>query len=81
MKPHNATLILVLGIVGLTIFPPLGTAGWIWGSMDLKKMNAGTMDPTGRGMTKVGKTCGMIATILGVIYVIFFLLVGPHIAG
>jgi hypothetical protein len=34
------------------------------GGSDLKEMDAGTMDTTGRGMTQAGKICGMIACIL-----------------
>jgi hypothetical protein len=34
------------------------------GSGDLKEMDAGTMDASGRGTTQVGKICGIVATIL-----------------
>ena len=57
-------MILVLGILGLVICGPLGIAAWIMGNGDLKEMDAGTMDPSGRGTTQAGKICGMIATIL-----------------
>jgi len=42
------------------------------GSGDLKQMDAGTMDPRGRGMTKAGKICGIVGTILLIIGVIIF---------
>jgi len=64
MKPHRGTLILVLGILGLVICGPLGIAAWIMGNGDLKQIDAGTMDASGRGMTNAGRICGMIATIL-----------------
>jgi hypothetical protein len=64
MKPHRGTLILVFGILGLLVCGPLGIAAWIMGGNDLKEMDAGTMDPTGRGNTQAGKICGIIATIL-----------------
>jgi hypothetical protein len=64
MKPHRGTLILVLGILSLVVCGPLGIAAWIMGSGDLKAMDAGIMDPGGRGNTNAGKICGMIATIL-----------------
>ena len=35
-------------------------------------MDAGTMDPGGRGMTKAGKICGIVGTILLIIGVIIF---------
>ncbi len=42
------------------------------GSGDLKQMDAGTMDPSGRGNTQAGKICGIIGTILLIIGVIVF---------
>lgn len=69
MKPHRGTLILVLGILGLLVCGPLGIAAWIMGSGDLKEMDAGMMDPSGRGNTNAGKICGIIATVLTIISV------------
>ena len=34
------------------------------GSKDMRKMNAGKMDPSGKGNTKGGLICGIIGTIL-----------------
>ena len=64
MKPHHGTLILVFGILGLVICAPLGIAAWVMGSGDLKQMDSGAMDPSGRSMTNAGRILGMIATIL-----------------
>ncbi len=63
-------MILVLGILGLIVCGPLGIAAWIMGSGDLKEMDAGTMDPAGRGNTNAGKICGIIATILMIVSVV-----------
>lgn len=79
MKPHRGTLILVLGILSLVICSPLGIVAWIMGSGDLKQMDAGAMDPTGRSVTNAGKICGMIATILlalGAIVVVALMFLG-----
>lgn len=64
MKPHRGTLILVLGILGLVLCGPLGIAAWVMGQGDLKEMDAGLMDPSGRSLTNAGRICGIIATIL-----------------
>ena len=72
MKPHRGTLILVLGILGLVVCAPLAIAAWVMGSGDLKQIDAGTMDPSGRGTTQAGKICGIIGTILLIIGVIIF---------
>lgn len=70
MKPHRGTLILILGILSLVICAPLGIVAWILGSADLKEMDAGTMDPAGRGSTNAGKICGIIGTILMIVVAI-----------
>jgi hypothetical protein len=64
MKPHHGTLILVFGILGLVICAPLGIAAWVMGNGDLKQMDSGAMDPSGRSLTNAGRILGMIATIL-----------------
>jgi hypothetical protein len=68
MKPHRGTLILVLGILSF-VFCGIFTAipAWIMGNNDLKEMDAGTMDPSGRSLTNVGRILGIVAVILTVL--------------
>ena len=90
LTPHRGVLILVLGIVGLVLgLPPIwllcgifGIAGcicsiiaWVMGNKDLKEMDAGRMDPSGRGTTKAGKICGIIGVILAIVGLCLSLLV------
>jgi hypothetical protein len=77
MKAHRGVLILVLGILSLVTgcAPVLGPIAWILGNNDLKEIRAGTMDPSGEGMTNAGKICGMIATILSVVVICLYLLI------
>ena len=70
MKPHRGTLILVLGILGLLLCQIFGIVAWIMGSSDLKEIDAGTMDPSGRGLTQAGKICGIIATVLMILSIV-----------
>jgi hypothetical protein len=66
-EPHRGTAILVLGVLSLFTMPvPLGLIAWLWANEDLKKMDAGVMDPEGRGSTQAGKVCGMISVILSI---------------
>jgi hypothetical protein len=59
-------MVMVLGIVSLFVAPIiLGPMAWIMGRNDLKDMDAGRMDRSGRDNTNVGTVCGMISTILG----------------
>ena len=67
LKPHRGSAVLVLGILSLVI----GCAGWILGiiawtmaNTDLREMDAGIMDPAGRGNTQAGKVCAMVGTFL-----------------
>lgn len=71
MKPHRGTLILVLGILGFVVCGFFtGIPAWYMGHTDIKEMDAGVMDPSGRGITNAGKICGIISTILSVISLI-----------
>jgi hypothetical protein len=85
LQPHRGQMILILGILSLVVAGPiLGPIAWIMGNNDLKEMRAGRMDPEGEGNTKIGKICGMIATILSItlivgcclFYVAMFAIVG-----
>jgi hypothetical protein len=65
MKPHRGTLILILGILSF-VFCGIFSAipAWIMGSNDLKEMDAGTMDPSGRSVTNAGRILGIVAVVL-----------------
>lgn len=80
VKPHRGAVILVLGILGLVICFILGIVAWMMANTDLREMDAGRMDPEGRGLTQAGKICGIISVILAIIGVVFVFLV-PAIAG
>ncbi len=74
MKPHRGTLILALGILSL-FCAPLGPAAWIMGSADLKRMDAGVMDSSGRQDTNTGRIFGIIVTVLMIIGLVLILVV------
>jgi hypothetical protein len=63
MKPHRGAQILVFGIVGLIMCPPLGIAAWFMGDSDLEKMKNRNMDSSGRDLTKAGRILGIIGTV------------------
>ena len=64
LRPHRAGLVLTLGIVGLLCCPLLGPAAWVMGQADMREMDAGRMDPGGRGVTQAGVILGIVGTIL-----------------
>ncbi|MCL4196089.1 MAG: hypothetical protein KJZ69_01235 [Phycisphaerales bacterium] len=67
MRPHRGALILVLGILGLLLCVILGIIAWVMGNGDLRQMDAGVMDPAGRGLTQAGRILGMISCILAIL--------------
>jgi hypothetical protein len=75
MRPHRGTMILVLGILGLVLCFILGIIAWVMGTGDLREMDAGRMDPSGRGMTQAGRIIGMVATILASLAILMWLLI------
>jgi len=73
--PHRGTLILTLGILGFVLCGVFtAIPAWVMGSGDLKKMEAGIMDPAGAGATKAGMWCGIISCVIVVVaFVIGFM--------
>jgi uncharacterized membrane protein YidH (DUF202 family) len=75
LAPHRGTLILILGILSLVCCFICGIIAWVMGSNDLKQMAAGTMDPSGEGLTKAGKICGIVGVALQIVGVVIWLLI------
>lgn len=62
MRPHRGATILVFGILGFVVCPLFGIAAWVMGNDDLKEMARGSMDSSGKDISKAGRVCGMVAT-------------------
>ena len=78
--PEGASLILVLGILGLLICAPLGIAAWIQGNTYMKRCKEIGVEPEGSAVA--GRICGMIASILMlVVLVIYCAIFGLAMAG
>lgn len=75
MVPHRGGAVLTLGILGLVVCVICGIIAWVMGNNDLRAMREGRMDPSGEGMTRAGKICGMIGTILACVAVVAYVLV------
>ena len=77
LAPHRGTLILILGILSLVCCFICGIIAWVMGNNDLKQMAAGTMDPSGRGLTNAGKICGIVGIavqIVGIVLIVIWLI-------
>jgi len=69
MEAQRGGLILGMALAGLFLFTPLCIVAVVMGKGDLKKMDQGLMDPSGRGTTNAGVVLGWIGIglmILGV---------------
>ena len=57
---------------------------WVSANSDLREMDAGRMDSTGRSETQTGKTLGMIAVAIPVLFlllgVVMFGLIGRNMS-
>ncbi len=81
--PHRGVLILVLGILSIVFCSPVGPFAWLMGKGDLKKIDAGAMDPEGKGLTQAGMICGIVGSVflvLQLLYVIFVMVLGVGLA-
>jgi hypothetical protein len=78
LKPHRASVILAFGILGFVGCALFGVAAWVMGNNDLREMDRGYMDPTGRDLTNTGRILGMVSTgilITSLILLGFFVLI------
>ena len=75
VRPHRGVMILVLGIFSLFCSCVIiGIIAWVLANNDLREMDAGRMDPSGRGLTQAGKVLGIISVVVAIIELVVFLL-------
>lgn len=79
VQPHRGGVILTLGILGLCLCGFLGIAAVVMASQDLKLMNEGRMDASGKGLTVAGMVLGIISIVFLVLG--FFIQIVGAIAG
>ena len=71
--PARGGTILVFGILSLVVCSILGPIAWSMGNEELRRIERGEVDPSTRGNVTAGRVCGMIASILIIIAVAFFM--------
>ena len=71
---HRGSMILTLGVfaVACNFFMVPSILAWVMGKADLAEIDAGRMDPEGRGMTQAGMILGMIFTILPLVILLLY---------
>ena len=75
VEPHRGALILTFGIMSIVCCFPFGIAAWIMGNNDMQQIEAGMMNPSGKGITNAGKICGIVGTIIGILTTGFWILI------
>lgn len=73
-KPEGATTIFVLGLLSILISCPCGILGpfaWMQGNDYMNRCRALGVEP--EGLAVAGRVMGMIATILIIVGVVFFI--------
>lgn len=65
--PHRGGMILTFGIIGLICCGIFAILAAVLGTQDLKEMEAGRMDRSGEGMTRVGQILGFVGIGLWVL--------------
>lgn len=80
-EPHRGGTVLVIGIIGLCLsFPhilsviglPLSITAIVMANHDVRRMEAGEMDPQGLANTRGGRICGIIGTVIGLLWFAVF---------
>jgi len=69
--PHRGGLVLGLSIGGIICCPILSIVAIVFANEDLRKMDQGSMDPEGRGLTSAGKIVSIIGLILAGLGIVF----------
>jgi hypothetical protein len=63
--PHRGAIILTLALLGWFFPCPIFcVAAWLMGSADLREIDSGRMDPSGRGLTQAGQIIGIVLSVL-----------------
>ena len=66
-KPHRGGTVLTLGILGIACCGIMAPIAWVMGHTDIKEIDAGVMDPSGRGLTQAGMIIGIVGTVIFVL--------------
>lgn len=80
--PSNATAVLVIGILSMTLCSLLGPVAWAMGVAELRRIDQGVANPFKRSNATVGMVCGVVATLLlglVVLWVLVTLASGPSL--
>ncbi|MGH9210514.1 MAG: DUF4190 domain-containing protein [Acidimicrobiales bacterium] len=70
----QGTTILVLGILSLVVCSLLGPVAWVMGNNAMAEIDRAPGAYTNRGSVQAGRICGIIATVLMIVGVVFVII-------
>lgn len=76
---HRAGFVLAFSLLGWFFCPVFSVAAWLMGRSDLRQMDRGAMDESGRTVTQVGTIVAIVncvVTALGLAAMLLFLMFG-----
>jgi hypothetical protein len=76
VKSHRGGLIVTYAVIGLFICAPVCIAAWSMANADLREMDSGLMDPSGRSQTSLGLSVARIGTLLWIVGIAFYVFAG-----
>lgn len=71
----QGTAVLVVGILSLVVCGLLGPVAWVMGTNALEEIDRNPFAYSNRGFVVAGRICGIVATVILVVTVVFMLLV------
>ena len=83
VAPHRAGIILALSLLGWFFCPVFSVAAWLMGRDDMRKMDRGKMDESGRTVTQVGTVVAIVNCVviaLGIAATLLFLMLGAVVS-
>ncbi len=70
LRPHRASLLLAIACGGFVLCAPIGIIAWPMASADLRAMDQGLMDSSGRQHTKWCKWIGIANVVQAVLLIV-----------
>lgn len=72
-KHPQATMVLILGILGLVICSVLAPIAWVMGNRAVREIDASPQPMAGRGEANAGRILGIVGTVLLAIGIVAFI--------
>ncbi len=74
MRPHRGTMLLVFSILSWVVCIIFGVCAYFMAKSDLAEMDAGRMDPSGRGTVQAAKIVSLIHIIVAGVSIVLSIL-------